>query len=374
MSIDSLRMMKDLLKANIPKYRRIADALMRAMEANGVAAGSFLPTEVALARRFKAHRLTIRRTLAHLQEAHLVTPVRAKRRRFIGSRRRESMPMIGCVGYGIGGPEGAFTSLVSMRIFEHVAAAFQEGNLIPAKIVVAPDATCLPDLARSDMLRCMLAFRRLAPQLVQGIRIPIVSLVCCHEPPLGPVLALDGIGAGQEAVQYLAATGHRRPALVNYKDAEQSAVFADCMVGYQRAMAHYRLGPPKAMSFTPADQQSPDRLAKILKRQMADAPDTDALILGTSDFAPAIMAALQRLRLAVPDRLSLLTMGGIDPETPGIRLTGLQNDYPTIARCVREYIENLLAGRIRHITRIQIKHWKLVKGDSVAIRVRSASP
>ena len=80
------------------------------------------------------------------------------------------------------------------------------------------------------------------------------------------------------------------------------------------------------------------------------------------------MAALRAIGKRVPEQLSVVATGGFDPEIPGLVLTRFANDYPALARCVCEYVLELLSGRMRHIKKVVVRHYSLQEGASVLER------
>lgn len=356
---------------NTPKYQQISEDMMRYLVLERVPINGYLPTEIAWAQKFNANRLTIRRALAHLENARVVSPVVNKRRRFLGAGD-SSTTIIGCIGYGNDDDANSeFKNLVYLRLYEHLSQEFQRHNIFLTKLVIRPGTERLPDFAYSDVVKGLLSFQSLTDTCTKTLKAPLIYLNDYYQLTYNvPVIALDGFDAGREAVRYLAGKGHRRIALACA--AQHGCPFSDNVIyGYQRALqelGHYK---PCYIRFAYHLNQDPQAMAKIIKRVINDAPDLDSLILATSNDAPAIVAALNMLDIAIPARVSIVTIGGSDPVIPGMRLTRFENDYATIARCVYEYMDALMQARLRNIKKMVIRCYKLTEGDSVAARPRT---
>jgi len=357
------------LERNLPKYKRVADKMISHLVRQGIEVGGYLPTELVWAKRFRVNRLTIRRALSELEQDCVISPVIAKRRKFIG-KPKSAMDLIGCVGQGTGADgEDTFRNMVWMRLFEHLVLAFQQRNMYLAKILVEPGATRLPELAYSGTMKCLLTFQTLPPDWTKDVQGPIVKLEDYYNPPpSGLVLALDGIGVSIEAVRYLASHGHRRIALAHHANPFSYPFYDDVITGYRRGVHLSRLESPVYFPMSLEMKHDPVALADVLRRLFAESPDIDAFLLATSDDAPVVVAALNALGMTVPERVSLVTIGGTDPDVVGLRPTRFANDYAAIARCVCEYVCELMHGRIRNINKVVIKHYALVEGTSVADR------
>lgn len=227
----------------------------------------------------------------------------------------------------------------------------------------------MPDPIRTSMIRGLLAFRPLPDEWVQDLHVPVLTIGdSSKQPPDKPVLAFDGIGVAMDAMHYLAARGHRRVALALPDTAHRFPHYDDIVSGYLRGIHQCRLGAPAYWDLSVSGETHPDQMAAAARRLFADAPDADALFLATSDFAPSVMAALRAIGKRVPEQLSVVTTGGVDPEVPGTALARFANDYPAIARCVCEYVLELLSGRMRHIKKVVARHYRLREGISVAAR------
>lgn len=353
---------------NIPKYQQIAEDMVRHLVLERVPINGYLPTEIAWAQKFNANRLTIRRALTRLETASVVSPVVNKRRRFLGAEN-SATTIIGCIGYGNDDDaNNEFKNLVYLRLYEHLSQEFQRHNIFLTKLVISPGTQQLPDIAYSDVVKGLLSFQSLTDTCAKTLKAPLVYLNDYYQLTYNvPVVALDGFDAGREAVRYLVGKGHRRIALACA--AQHGCPFSDNVIsGYQRALQE--LGPykPCYIRFAYHAGQDPKAIAQIIKRVINDAPELDSMILATSNDAPAIVAALNMLNIAIPGRVSIVTIGGADPVIPGMRLTRLENDYATIARCVYEYMNELMQGRLGSIKKIAIRFYKLTEGDSVAAR------
>lgn len=359
--------MKSDLKRNAPKYQQVADEIMRQVAAHGAEPGGYLPTEMVWAKKFKVNRLTVRRALSCLEREKLISPVIAKRRRFIGAPKMPAT-LIGCLGYGAAADE-SFNNLVHTRMFEQMVPVFQAENMYLLKFVMPPGAVQMPDPIRTSMIRGLLAFRPLPDDWTRDLRVPILTIGDSYKQPLdGPVLAFDGIGVAMDAVHYLAARGHRHVALALSSRAHCFPHYDDIISGYLRGLHQCGLGAPAYLELSAAAEANADQGAVLARRLFEVAPDTDALVLSTSDLAPGVLAALRAIGKRVPEQLSVVTTGGVDPEVPEMALTRFANDYPALARCACEYILELLSGRIRHIKKVVARHYRLQEGLSVAAR------
>lgn len=362
----------------VPAYRRLARAVVEAINEGRYAPGSRLPAEVDLAREFRVSRGTIRQALATLRADGFIDSVPGRgsfvihgspprrpeaRRRVVGvvvpSVAQPYVPdLLGWIedelhlhGYSmIVGSSGATREQQAGRI--HRILDEGASGLIAYPVDYDPDPSLFGHLGERQF-PVVLIDRHLL-----GIAIDAVQP--------------DNVGGAYAAVAHLATLGHRRIAFVSTDNLTTTSV-AERLQGYQQALAAF--GMPLDSALVCADlpvasrwstdlragvRDHVERIARFLERERPTA------VFTLHDYLAAdVLDAATARGLRVPDELALATF---DDDPPAARLpvplTAVRQPREQLGRLAARLVVDRIEGRRTETARIVLPTELVVRRSS----------
>lgn len=137
-----------------------------------------------------------------------------------------------------------------------------------------------------------------------------------------------------DGTTYLVELGHRNLLYIDYERPDMPALIIDRFYGFAKAVEHFRLDFPDHHHIRSATTNI-DELTSLLEPIFGE-PDPPTAIIALDDYiAASLMLVLQRLHLAVPEQVSLLSIGDV-----------LDYNQPYIPRITTVQINNALAGKL----------------------------
>ncbi len=306
----------------VPKYRRVYNALRGEIAGGAITAGERLPSEAELVRTFGASRITIGRALRDLQHEGLI-----ERRAGSGTyvRHHYEAPDRGALAFGLLIPD-----LGETEILEPIARGLTSAPQARQHAFLSgggPDDLAGTGREQAAWERC----RQFIDRRVAGVffaplertpnkddvngritsalheaRVPIVLL----DRPVAPygqteahdLVGIDNRRAGYQITEHLLRLGAKRLAFVSFPNAA-STVDAR-RAGYREAL--HRYGAPADPACT--IELVPAALTDAMAALMAGCRP-DGIVCANDRTAGLVMQALQQLGHTVPDDVRLV---GID--------------------------------------------------------------
>jgi LacI family transcriptional regulator len=327
-----------------PGLKMRVEQLLRQAIAEGRFAGGKLPTEVELAEQLGVSRETVRLAAEALQREGLLVKVR-RRGTFLkppALPERLTLPstLLGYVqaGYARGAAqEDAVTRVTSGLMLQGAleAAAAAGYQLLVEHAPHTEVGAAFRRLHQDRPLRGILfascgeekLLRRIA-----GLGLPTVLLD--HDLHLPGVHSVrdDSFQGAREAVRHLAGLGHRRIALVNWR---QEDLNPWRLRGYRQGLRD--AGLPRRRTWELAAELTPEGARAAVAEFLALKPRPTALYCFNNTLARLVIKELRGRGLRVPEDVSVLGGGG--EEVPG--LTCHQADWYHMGRTA---VEVLLRG------------------------------
>ena len=358
------------MKSSFPKYQEIANSIEASLKESGVAPGSYLPSEVLLAKRYGVTRGTIRRTMEFLEEKGLVSPVVSKRRQFLQVKENKPPIIIGCLAIGKE-KKDEFSNICYQRLFDHLVHEFQEKNMILVKILVEPGKTAnLPEVAHSEQIKSYLSLENVDISGLSGCKAPIIAI----NPPYAVtghyIIRSNGKTNGIDIVRYLHSKGHRKIALLTTETTPTYPFYDDLETGFKRGLELFGLETKESVFNINCNERNNYELCEKCFKKNANAfSEKDALILCTANFANNALRALEAVGISVPNDLSVIAVGGeVDPVTCSITPTVFENDFDAFAKYICEHVINIIDQRMSSISENYINTCRLVEGETVISR------
>ena len=340
-----------------PKYERLKQFVLGELQAGRLKPGESLPTEIELARSLGVARNTVRQALGELDQEGIIRRIRGK-----GTFVRQEPRPTGLTArrlnvFGLVLPEtqtGQYPAMLSG--FEAAAKAAhnqvivsstdndidRQGNVLlqllekdVAGVAIVPSSTPTP------------AYQVL-PLRQRGI-----PVVFCHRRVDGiraPLLVLPHREVGRRVGEALVNRGHRRAALFSVRLGPMTLAYE---AGLREAM---RAGggnlPGQFVYHGDPDLQSPNVLlqeeavSRALEAMFA-APDRPTGIMASFDtLAEMIYLLLDRMKLRVPEDVSLVGFGGKARRGALTqRLTSVVIDGEDLGRRAGELLSQMQDGR-----------------------------
>lgn len=364
----------------MPAYRRVATALVSAIEQGRYAPGSRLPAEVDLAAEFGVSRGTLRQALAALRSEGYIeaipgrgsfithgTPNRPERRRkvvgvVVPSVAQPYVPdLLGWIedelhdhGYAmLVGSSGSTREQQAGRI--HRILDEGASGLIAYPVDYEPDPALFSHLGERGF-PVVLIDRHLV-----GVAIDAVLP--------------DNVGGAYAAVAHLAALGHRRIAFVSTDNLTTTSV-AERLQGYQQALVAHDIPVDDRLicAELPVTSRWPRdvvigvkghaaRIGRFLERQRPTA------VFTLHDYLAAdVLEAASHLGLRVPDELALASFDDDPPATRlPVPLTAVRQPREQLGRMAARMVVERIEGHRTDTARI-------VLPTELVVRLSSGSP
>lgn len=370
-----------------PAYRRVAAALVAAIESGRYPPGSRLPAEIDLAAEFDVSRGTLRQALAALRSKGFIEAVPG-RGSFVthGSpstpeRRRR---VVGVVVPSVAQPYVPdLLSWIEDELHEHgyamlvgssgttreqqagrVHRILDEGasGLIAYPVDYEPDPTLFAHLGERGF-PVVLIDRHLV-----GIAIDAVLP--------------DNVGGAYAAVSHLANLGHRRIAFVSTDNLSTTSV-AERLQGYQQALAEHGIPIDDRLvcaelpvtSRWPRDAAAgvkghAARIVRFLERQRPTA------VFTLHDYLAAdVLEAAGHLGLRVPDELALASFDDDPPAASlAVPLTAVRQPREQLGRMAARMVVDRIEGRRTETARIVLPTQLVVRRSSGSLVGQAVEP
>jgi LacI family transcriptional regulator len=302
---------------------RVEQLLRQAIKENRFADGR-LPTEIDLAKQLGVSRETVRLAAENLQREGLLVKIRRK-----GTFLRppalpeqiEATParVLGYVQASYPGSEGheeAVTRQVSALVLQGaLAEASRSGlQLIVWHVPYTQVGQVLQQLQQGQRLRGVIFAHYGEEKLLrraEGLGLPTVLLD--HDLELKRLASVrdDSFAGARLAVSYLADLGHRRIALVNWRQEQLNPWRGQ---GYRQGLRD--AGLPRRRAWELAAEVTPMGAARAVQKLLHLSPRPTALYCFNNSLASLVIADLERHGLKVPGEMSV--MGGGGEEVSGL--------------------------------------------------------
>jgi GntR family transcriptional regulator, arabinose operon transcriptional repressor len=338
-----------------PKYEQLKQFVLAEVQAGRLKPGEPLPTEVELAHALGVARNTVRQALGELDRDGVIRRIRGKGT-FV--RLEPAERTVRCLNvFGLVLPEtqtGQYPALLSG--FEAAAKAAhnqvivsstdndidKQGNVIlqllqkdVAGVAIVPSSTPTPAY-------------QILPLRQRGI-----PVVFCHRRVDGiraPLLVLPHREVGRRVGEALVKHGHRRAALFSVRLCEMTLAYE---AGLREAMRAGGGDLPDAFVYHgDPDLQSPNVLLQEeavwrALEAMFSGPNRPTGIMASFDtFAELIYLLLGRMKLRVPEDVSLVGFGGKTRQRPLTqRLTSVVIDGEDLGRRAGELLSQMRDGQ-----------------------------
>jgi DNA-binding LacI/PurR family transcriptional regulator len=137
-----------------------------------------------------------------------------------------------------------------------------------------------------------------------------------------------------DGTTYLVELGHKNLLYIDYERPDMPALIIDRFYGFAKAVEHFHLDFPERHHIR-SGTTNIEELTSLLEPIFGE-PDPPTAIIALDDYiAASLLLALQRLRLGVPEQVSLLSIGDV-----------LDYSQPYIPRITTAQINNALAGKL----------------------------
>jgi LacI family gluconate utilization system Gnt-I transcriptional repressor len=167
----------------------------------------------------------------------------------------------------------------------------EEEKLLRIYLQSNPDGILLSALTHSPQVE----------QMLETLRIPVVSMMDLAEDPDQLSVGFSQLEAGMALTRHLLGKGYRRIAFVGAQLDERTLRRAD---GYRQAMREAGLYDPRFEIMTPA----PSTVAlgaELMRRVLAEQPDCDAVFFCNDDLAHGAIFHCQRAGIQVPQQVAV---------------------------------------------------------------------
>jgi DNA-binding LacI/PurR family transcriptional regulator len=185
-----------------------------------------------------------------------------------------------------------------------------------------------------DALVSLLFVNESAFNKLNGMGIPVLVIMNDALQTKFHAVLVDDFQGVFDGMTYLVGLGHRNILYIDYDRPDMPALVIDRFYGFAKAVEHFKLDFPEShhvRSSTTGIEELTSRLEPIFAE-----PEPPTAIIALDDYiAASLMIALQRLRVAVPERVSLISIGDV-----------LDYSQPYIPRITTIQINNALAGKL----------------------------
>ncbi len=303
----------------LPKYRKVFDALQGEIQSGRLKAGDRLPSEAELERRFEASRITVGRAVRDLQLAGLVER-KAGSGSFVKARSLQD-----ALSFGLLIPD-----LGETEVFEPICQGMMASPLARQHALVWGSLTG-PAASKED--RAWQLCRQYIDRRVSGVffapleltagkdavnleiaqtldaaGIPIVLLdrtvVPYPERGVHDLVGIDNRRAGYRITEHLLRLGSRRIAFVGVEHAAATVEAREA--GYREALYAWRTPIDRAF----VHRLDPTNVASV--RQMMESAQPDAIVCANDWTAARLMHAILELGHAVPGDVRLAGIDDMD--------------------------------------------------------------
>lgn len=306
-----------------PQLKSRVEQVLRQAITEGRFPGGRLPTEVELAEQLGVSRETVRLAAEVLQRDGLLVKIRRKGT-FL---QAPSLPdhivapegtVLGYLqaGYQTQGQEEGVTRVVSGLMLQ---GALEEASRSGFHLIVQH----APHTQIGQALNQLTAERRLRGVIfasygeekllkrVAGLGLPTVLLD--HDLHLAQIHSVrdDSFQAARDAVLYLAGLGHRRIALVNWRQVDLNPWR---LRGYREGLRRASL--PRRRSWEVSVDLTAAGAREAVERVLVLTPRPTALYCFNNTLARQVLEELRARRVRVPEQISVLGGGG--EEVPGL--------------------------------------------------------
>lgn len=318
-------------------YQAIVDALITDVTSDAVSVGSFFPTERELVGRFNVSRTTVRRALSELIDAGWgeLSPNRGVIARIGPAPRRSNV--IGFIEHGRDIIQALYFKL-STHLGRHGYHLVHldsnvygvEGAFEYAASQQFAGAVVWSKKGQPDPLRLEAAMRNM----------PVIALDHSLRTVSTDVVGANALGGAYEATRHLVRLGRKRIGVTGMLDLTDSHY--ERFSGYLQAILDSGMRPESrdyvfCLTSMPSDPEIarhvPD--THLLEYRLRSEDRPDALFVLEDISAAAVIAAVQRCGLRVPEDVAVVAFGGdYDVRTNGIGLTSVAVDWDEYAERV----------------------------------------
>lgn len=371
----------------LPAHRRVATALIDAIEAGRYPPGSRLPAEIDLAAEFGVSRGTLRQALASLRADGFIEAVPG-RGSFVThaspSRPERRRRVVGVVVPSVAQPYVPdLLSWIEDELHQH-GYAMLVGSSGTTREQQAGRVHRILDEGASGLIAYPVDYEP-DPALfghLSGRGFPVV-LIDRHLVGLAiDAVMPDNVGGAYAAVSHLAGLGHRRIAFVSTDNLSTTSV-AERLQGYQQALAAHGIPaePGLVCAELPVTSRWPrdtatgvkghaQRIARFLERERPTA------VFTLHDYLAAdVLDAAAELGLRVPDALALASF---DDDPPAARLpvplTAVRQPREQLGRMAARMVVDRIEGRRTETARIVLPTELVVRRSSGGVVPAAAEP
>jgi LacI family gluconate utilization system Gnt-I transcriptional repressor len=217
----------------------------------------------------------------------------------------------------------------------------EEEKLLRTYLQSNPDGLLLSNLGHSPEVTRML----------EGSRIPIVSMMDLAEETTQPTVGFSQLDAGCVMTRHLLARGYRRIAFIGAQLDERTLRRAD---GYRQAMRAAGLFDPMLEIMVP----EPSTIAlgaELMRRALETLPDCDAVFCCNDDLAHGAIYYCQRQGIRVPDDVAIAGFNDLPSSAWMVpSLTTIDTPRYRIGYEAASLLLELLAGKAPEATRVDL--------------------
>lgn len=335
--------------ASTTRWKEIADAVQRDIEAGRLSVGDLLPSETALTEKWKVSRMTAHRAMQELQRSGIVTRQRGRGTQVAAGNPQKTgnvallfhNPLDQLEIEYIRGITLGLSAQYRVLLCDSHADICQEARHLETMQREADGIICMPscDPKNTPLLR----------RLIES-RFPIV---CVDRVPAGveiDAVVSDNYGATVQALRDLVGRGHRRIAHFT-EDAMHISAVRERYQGFLDVMREGgETRPERLVRFSPSGSQNKfESMVQLMHdslftlRHQADPPT--ALFCLNDYCLTVVMAAVEQAGLQVPEDIEILAFHDTLTLMPSdsSRLHRIVQDPRKIGQLAAEKLKNRIA-------------------------------
>lgn len=351
-------------------YQGIVNALIQEVKADLVPPGTFFPTERELVARFNVSRTTVRRALSEIVDHGWgeASPNRGVIARIGPAPRRSNV--VGFIEHGRDIIQALYFKLSTHLVRHGYHLVHLDSNVygVEGAFEYAASqqfaaAVVWSKKGQPDPLRLEAAMRNM----------PVIALDHSLRTIATDVVGANAQGGAYEATRHLVRLGRKRIGVTGMLDLTDSHY--ERFSGYLQAILDSGMRPePRDYVFCLTSMPSEPEIARhtpdthLLEYRLKAEDRPDALFVLEDISAAAVIAAVQRCGLRVPEDVAVVAFGGdYDVRTNGIGLTSVAVDWD-------EYAERVVSRLLDRIERPHLPEERFNIATRLVLRGSGGEP